>query len=88
MQSGSMLESALLQTHFDVIPFGIYVVDVATYELVFINRHYRQAYALHRLALHASSIQFPHPTTGLMMRVDAPLSEDLRVAFEQLGCLP
>jgi signal transduction histidine kinase len=43
MQSGSMLESALLQTHFDVIPFGIYVVDVATYELVFINRHYRQS---------------------------------------------
>ncbi|WP_231584029.1 PAS domain-containing sensor histidine kinase [Desulfovibrio sp. TomC] len=38
-----MLESALLQTHFDVIPFGIYVVDVATYELVFINRHYRES---------------------------------------------
>ena len=39
--NASMLESALLQTHFDVIPFGIYVVDVATYELVFINRHFR-----------------------------------------------
>jgi signal transduction histidine kinase len=37
-----MLESALLKTHFDVIPFGIYVVDVATYELVFVNRHYRE----------------------------------------------
>ncbi|MHC1788727.1 PAS domain-containing sensor histidine kinase [Solidesulfovibrio sp.] len=37
-----MLESALLQTHFDVIPFGIYVVDVTTYELVFINRHFRE----------------------------------------------
>ncbi|OLN25341.1 diguanylate cyclase (GGDEF domain) with PAS/PAC sensor [Desulfovibrio sp. DV] len=43
MHSGSMLESALLQTHFDVIPFGIYVVDVATHELVFINRHYRES---------------------------------------------
>ncbi|MHC1711519.1 MAG: ATP-binding protein [Solidesulfovibrio sp.] len=36
-----MLESALLQTHFDVIPFGIYVMDVATYELVFVNKHFR-----------------------------------------------
>jgi len=39
--NASMLESALLQTHFDVIPFGIYVMDVATYELVFVNRHFR-----------------------------------------------
>jgi signal transduction histidine kinase len=36
-----MLESALLKTHFDVIPFGIYVVDVDTYEIVFLNRHSR-----------------------------------------------
>ncbi|EHJ46400.1 PAS/PAC sensor signal transduction histidine kinase [Solidesulfovibrio carbinoliphilus subsp. oakridgensis] len=41
--NASMLESALLQTHFDVIPFGIYVVDVATYELVFVNKHFRDA---------------------------------------------
>jgi len=40
--NASMLESALLKTHFDVIPFGIYVVDVANYELVFVNRHYRE----------------------------------------------
>ncbi len=40
--NASMLESTLLQTHFDVIPFGIYVVDVATYELVFVNRHFRE----------------------------------------------
>ena len=43
MQNGSMLESSLLKTHFDVIPFGIYVVDVVSYELVFINRHYRKS---------------------------------------------
>ena len=43
MQNGSMLESSLLKTHFDVIPFGIYVVDVVTYELVFVNRHYRNS---------------------------------------------
>lgn len=41
--NASMLESALLQTHFDVIPFGIYVVDVANYEIVFVNRHFRQS---------------------------------------------
>ena len=40
--NASMLESALLKTHFDVIPFGIYVVDVANYELVFVNKHYRE----------------------------------------------
>ncbi|WP_428568037.1 MAG: ATP-binding protein [Solidesulfovibrio sp. DCME] len=40
--NASMLESALLQTHFDVIPFGIYVVDVASYDLVFVNRHFRE----------------------------------------------
>ncbi|HWQ10148.1 MAG TPA: HAMP domain-containing sensor histidine kinase, partial [Holophaga sp.] len=39
----SMLESALLQTHFDVIPFGICVVDVSTFELVFLNRHFRES---------------------------------------------
>ncbi|MFZ5812919.1 MAG: histidine kinase dimerization/phospho-acceptor domain-containing protein, partial [Thermodesulfobacteriota bacterium] len=39
--TGDMLESALLETHFDVIPFGIYVVDVATLDLIFVNRHFR-----------------------------------------------
>ncbi len=39
--TGTMLESSLLETHFDVIPFGIYVVDVATLEVVFVNRHFR-----------------------------------------------
>ncbi|NDY56515.1 histidine kinase [Desulfovibrio sulfodismutans] len=39
--SGNMLESSLLETHFDVIPFGIYVVDVATLNLIFVNRHFR-----------------------------------------------
>jgi hypothetical protein len=39
--TGNMLESTLLETHFDVIPFGIYVVDVATLDVVFVNRHFR-----------------------------------------------
>jgi len=40
--NASMLESALLRTHFDVIPFGIYVVDVTSLELVFVNKHFRE----------------------------------------------
>lgn len=52
-----------------------------------INRHYREVYGLHRLALHASSIRFPHPVTGVMLRVDAPLPEDFRLVLERLGCL-
>lgn len=52
-----------------------------------INRHYREIYGLHRLALHASSIRFPHPVTGVMLRVDAPLPEDFRLVLERLGCL-
>ncbi len=53
-----------------------------------INRHYREVYALHRLALHASAIEFPHPATGVLTRVEAPLPDELRLAFAQLGCLP
>ena len=34
--------SALLKTAFDLIPFDIYVVDVATLDIVFINRHLRE----------------------------------------------
>jgi signal transduction histidine kinase len=40
--NASMLESALLRTHFDVIPFGIYVVDVTSLELVFVNKLFRE----------------------------------------------
>lgn len=52
-----------------------------------INRHYRETYGLHRLALHASSIRFPHPVTGEPITVDAPLPEDFRLVLERLGCL-
>ena len=35
--------SALLKTAFDLIPFDIYVVDVETLEIVFVNQHLRDA---------------------------------------------
>lgn len=41
--NGSMLESKLLETHFDVIPFGIYVTDVVSREIIFVNRHFRDS---------------------------------------------
>jgi tRNA pseudouridine65 synthase len=50
-----------------------------------INRHYRATYALHRLALHASSIAFEHPVTGERVVVTAPLPDDFRSALTQLG---
>ncbi len=39
--NGAMLESSLLETHFDAIPFGIYVVDCRTMDVIFVNRHFR-----------------------------------------------
>lgn len=50
-----------------------------------INRHYRAAYALHRLALHAVSVAFDHPTTGARIRVVAPVPVDLAAALDRLG---
>jgi tRNA pseudouridine65 synthase len=50
-----------------------------------INRHYRATYALHRLALHALTIAFDHPTTGARVEVVAPVPEDLASALTALG---
>ena len=50
-----------------------------------INRHYRAAYALHRLALHALTIAFDHPATGARVDVTAPVPNDLAPALLALG---
>lgn len=50
-----------------------------------INRHYRATYALHRLALHAHRIAFPHPVTGETIEVVAPLPRDLAEPLAMLG---
>jgi tRNA pseudouridine65 synthase len=52
-----------------------------------INRHYRARYDLHRLALHARSIAFDHPTTGARIVVSAPVPDDLSRALEALDLL-
>ena len=51
------------------------------------NRHYRTHYGLHRLALHARSIAFDHPTTGERIVTSAPVPEDLSRALEALDLL-
>ena len=50
-----------------------------------VNRHYRTTYDLHRLALHAASVTFPHPRDGARMTVTAPLPADLAEPLRRLG---
>lgn len=53
-----------------------------------INRHYRATYGLCRLSLHAKSVTLPHPVTGVQLRVEAPLPDDLAGPLRALGLLP
>jgi len=39
---------------------------------------------LSRTALHAASIEFPHPRTNKIIRVEAPYPKDLRATLAQL----
>jgi tRNA pseudouridine65 synthase len=51
-----------------------------------INRHYRATYDLHRLALHAASLTFDHPTCpSRRVQISAPLPGDLLRPFAALG---
>lgn len=49
------------------------------------NRIFRERFGLHRLALHALSIEFAHPRTSEQMSVHAPVPLDLSGPFEQMG---
>ena len=42
-----MIESTLFESHFDLIPFGIYAVDVTTHEIIFSNRQFRELFGDH-----------------------------------------
>jgi len=50
-----------------------------------INRHYRAAYGIHRLALHACGLAFAHPATGARVDVVAPVPDDLAGGLAALG---
>jgi tRNA pseudouridine65 synthase len=41
------------------------------------NRIFRDQHGLHRLALHAVQLTFPHPDDARPITVDAPLADDL-----------
>jgi tRNA pseudouridine65 synthase len=49
------------------------------------NRKLREEIGLYRLALHASFLAFPHPETGVLVAVRAPLPEDLAGPLARLG---
>jgi tRNA pseudouridine65 synthase len=49
------------------------------------NRLFRERFGLHRLALHAVELNFPHPETGEELRIAAPLPEDLAGPLRRMG---
>lgn len=49
------------------------------------NRHFRENYDLHRLALHCHYFALKHPVTGKLLEIWAPLPEDLASTFAALG---
>jgi tRNA pseudouridine65 synthase len=46
------------------------------------NRLWRETHRLERLALHASRLTFPHPTSGERVSVEACLPSDMVFAIE------
>jgi tRNA pseudouridine65 synthase len=49
------------------------------------NRFCRERYGLARLALHAASLAFDHPTSGARVSFAAPLPDDLRAPLVRMG---
>jgi len=49
------------------------------------NRLFRERFGLHRLALHAWRLTLPHPVSGEPLVITAPLPEDLRGPFGEMG---
>lgn len=50
-----------------------------------VNRLFRERFSLHRLALHARSIAFAHPTTGERITFDSDVPAELERVLEGLG---
>jgi tRNA pseudouridine65 synthase len=49
------------------------------------NKLFRERFGLHRLALHASSLILPHPVSGDLIRIDAPVPADLAEPLRAMG---
>lgn len=52
------------------------------------NRYFKDHLQAGRLLLHASRLQLPHPVTGQMLILDAPVDETLQQLFERFAWLP
>jgi len=48
------------------------------------NRFFREHFNLHRMFLHALRIRFPHPATGALLDIEAPLPPELAGTIERL----
>jgi tRNA pseudouridine65 synthase len=53
-----------------------------------INRHYRATYGFERSALHATSIELLHPTSGALVSAFAGPPSELEVCWRALGFAP
>lgn len=48
------------------------------------NRLFRASYGLHRLFLHAATLRLPHPETGHILEIHAPLPPELAAVLARL----
>lgn len=49
------------------------------------NRHFRERFGFHRLALHCESMTLPHPRTGASLCIRAPLPDDFGGLLLKMG---
>lgn len=49
------------------------------------NRFFRERFDIHRLLLHAWSLELDHPQSGEPLRIEAPLPEEFRGLLHELG---
>jgi RluA family pseudouridine synthase len=52
-----------------------------------LNREMRKQLGLGRLFLHAAKLELKHPASGKLLRVEAPLAEELRAAARAAGVM-
>ena len=60
------------------------IIGDTTYGKGRINRHFREAYGLHRLFLHAAMLEIAHPVTGQRLHLRADLPPELLQPLHQL----
>ncbi len=71
-----------LRAHFAAI--GCPIVGDDLYGQPELNERLRRELGLHRQLLHAAALEFTHPATGQLVRLDAPLPVDFADFLQQL----